>query len=155
MAIHFAIDHQAQVINLSLGGPDDPILAALIDVAVARGAKVVAAYDRAAPQGGFPASHPGVIAVADEVLAPLPTGVYSAPGRDVPTTEPGGRWRLVSGSSYAAAHVSGLLALVKERRPLEQTALGLVTARTGGGIDACASLLRVSTRDDCACAHPR
>lgn len=155
MAIHYAIDHKAQVINLSLSGPNDPLLGALIDVALARGIKVVAAYDRAAPHGGFPASRPGVIAVADELLAPPPPGVYSAPGRDVPTTQPGARWYLVNGSSYAAAHVSGLLALVKERRPLEQTALGLVASRSGGGIDACASLLRVSLRDDCACARAR
>jgi hypothetical protein len=154
-ALHFAIDHHAQVINLSLGGPDDVLLGQLIDAAELRGIKVVAAYDRKAPGGGFPASHPGVIAVADEPLAPLPTGVYTAPGRDVPTTQPGGRWLLVSGSSYAAAQVSGLLALVIERRPLEPKALSLVAARSGGGIDACASLLRVWRRDDCACARAR
>lgn len=152
-ALHYAIDHRAQVINLSLAGPSDPLLGRLIDVATARGEKVVAAFDRKLPGGGFPASHPGVVAVADEAVAPLPEGVYSAPGRDVPTTEPGGRWSVVDGSSYAAAHVSGLLALVAEHRPLEPRALALVRARPGGEIDACASLLRVSLRDDCACAR--
>ena len=42
--------------------------------------------------------------------------VYVAPGRGVPTTEPGGRWFIVNGSSFAAAHVSGLVALMRERR---------------------------------------
>ena len=35
--------------------------------------------------------------------------VYTAPGRDIPTTQPGDRWFLVNGSSYAAAHAQGLL----------------------------------------------
>jgi hypothetical protein len=152
-ALHYAVDHGAQVINMSLSGPPDPLLGRLIDVATGRGEKVVAAFDRKLPGGGFPASHPGVVAVADEAVAPLPDGVYSAPGRDVPTTEPGGRWSVVDGASYAAAHVSGLLALVAERRPLEPRALALVRAHSGGEIDACASLLRVSLRNDCACAR--
>jgi subtilisin family serine protease len=152
-ALHYAVDHDAQVINLSLAGPPDPLLGRLIDVATARGENVVAAFDRKLPGGGFPASHRGVVAVADEAVAPLPDGVYSAPGRDVPTTEPGGRWSVVDGASYAAAHVSGLLALVAERRPLEPRALALVRVRPGGEIDACASLLRVSLRNDGACAR--
>jgi hypothetical protein len=155
-ALHYAIDHNAEVSNLSLSGPTDPLLGALIDAATARGVKVVAAYDRGLAGGGFPASHPGVVAVADEALASPPPGVYSAPGRDVPTTQPGGRWYLVNGSSYAAAHVSGLLALVRERRPFEQNQLALVAAKTGGGgIDACASLLLGARKIDCACARPR
>ncbi len=153
-ALHYAIDDRAQIINLSLSGPPDVLLGRLIDAAEARGIRVVAAYDRKLPGGGFPASHSGVIAVADETLSPPPPGVYSAPGRDVPTTEPGGRWFLVDGSSYAAAHVSGLLALVREQHPLEQRALALVATRTGGEIDACASLMRVVRRTDCACARP-
>lgn len=150
-ALHFAIDEKAQVINLSLSGPPDPLLARLIDVAIARGVKVVAAYDRKVPGGGFPANHVGVVAVADEALASLPRGVYTAPGHDVPTTQPGGRWFLVDGSSYAAAHVSGLIALVAERHPRP---VALVASRADGEIDACASLLRVSGRNDCACAKP-
>jgi hypothetical protein len=155
-ALSFAIEHKAQVINLSLSGPPDPLLGLLIDTAVSRGVTVVAAYDRGAAGGGFPASHPGVIAVIDESLARPPPGVYSAPGRDVPTTQPGGRWFLVNGSSFAAAHVSGLVALVRERRPNETRGLALVANRAGGGeIDACASLLKASGLNNCACARPR
>ncbi len=151
-ALHFAIDNRVQVVNLSLSGPPDPLMAGLIDIALARGIRVVAAYDRKAPRGGFPASHAGVIAVADESMARPPRGVYSAPGRDVPTTRPGGRWFVVDGSSYAAAHVSGLLALVSERRPAGPRPVTLVSARADGEIDACASLLRVAARIACACA---
>jgi hypothetical protein len=119
------------------------LLGKLVDVALTRGATVVAAYDPKLPRGGFPASHPGVIAVADEAVARPPAGVYSAPGRDVPTTQPGGRWSLVDGSSYAAAQVSGLMALVRERASQSGGAVALVSARPGGGpIDACATVLR-------------
>jgi hypothetical protein len=152
-ALHFAIEHKAQVINLSLSGPRDPLIGRLLKVGLARGAVVVAAFDRGLPGGGFPASFPGVVAVADESLAAPSAGVYTAPGRDVVTTQPGGRWYLVNGSSYATAHVSGLLALLRERRPLVAGRTALVAARAGGGsIDACAALLRTSQRCDCACA---
>jgi hypothetical protein len=141
-ALHFAIEARAQVINMSLAGPPDPLLGKLLDLALERGASVVAAYDPALPRGGFPASHAGVIEVADDAMAAPPPGVYSAPGRDVPTTQPGGRWSLVDGSSYAAAQVSGLVALVRERSASAAGApLVLVGARSGGGpIDACATL---------------
>jgi len=173
-ALHFAIDHGARVINLSLGGPPDLLLGRLIDVATGRGIAVVAAYDRAQPDGGFPASHPGVVAVAGAPApigagaavtggphGPYTSGPYVAPGRDIPTTQPGGRWSLVNGDSFAAAHVSGLIALTlqapsrsgagtRPHRPLL-----LVAARSGGGaIDACATLLRAQGPCDCACARP-
>lgn len=143
-ALYFAIDHNAQVINLSLSGPADPLLGRLIDVALARGMVVVGASDPHAADGGFPASHPGVVAVSDDPSTTLP-GVFIAPGRDTPTTEPGGRFAFVSGSSYAAAHVSGLFALLKERNARATTPVSLVTQRPGGGaIDTCASLSRAA-----------
>ncbi len=154
-ALHFAIEHNAQVINLSLSGPQDMLLGRLIDVGLRRGATVVAAFDRSQPDGGFPASQPGVIAVADDALAASSLKVYTAPGNDIPTTEPGGRWYLVNGSSYAAAHVSGLIALMRERRAHGGGPFALVSARAeGGAIDACATLLGGDRSCDCACAFP-
>jgi hypothetical protein len=153
-ALHFAIEHKAQVINLSLSGPQDMLLGKLIDVGRARGAAVVAAYDPTLPGGGFPASHPGVIAVADESLAAAPPGVYSAPGRDVPTTQPGGRWYLVNGNSFAAAHVSGLIALLREHHETAAAPVSLVATRGDGGpIDAMATLLRTFRPCDSGCAR--
>ncbi len=152
-ALHFAIAHNAQVINLSLSGPADPLLGRLIDVALARGVTVVGAFDPGLPGGGFPASHAGVVAVADESLRPRPAGVFVAPGHDVPTTQPGGRWFLVSGSSYAAAHVSGLFALVRERTGRARGASALATLSPGSAIDSCATLLRASRAREWACAR--
>jgi subtilisin family serine protease len=153
-AIYFAIENHADVINLSLSGPDDRLLRELLKVALAKGSVVVTAFDQKRSSGGFPASMPGVIAVSDIALAPSLGRAYTAPGRDIPTTETGGRWFLVNGSSYAAAHVSGLVALIRERR--RSAAPILISERRGGGaIDACASLLRVAGACDCDCGLPR
>lgn len=152
-ALEFAVEHRAQVINMSLSGPSDLLLSRLIGVAQSRGAVVVAAYDRSQPDGGFPASQHGVIAVTDEESGPAPPGVVSAPGREVPTTEPGGRWSVVNGSSFAAAHVSGLFALMRQRTPLLQSTSALVLVSPGSLIDACATLLQ--RHDPCHCACSR
>ncbi|HEY1879284.1 MAG TPA: S8 family serine peptidase [Caulobacteraceae bacterium] len=143
-AIDFAIGRGAGVINLSLAGPPDVLLGKLLDVALSRGATVVGAYDRGMARGGFPASHPGVVAVADESWAGIPPGVYRAPGRDVPTTTPGGHWSIVDGSSFAAAHVSGLIALARQHR-----SAGVRLAAWDGRIDACATLKRAGQSIDC------
>ena len=153
-ALYFAVTLGAQLINMSLAGPPGLLLGQLVDTALARGVTVVGAFDPDLPGGGFPASHAGVVAVTDEPQGVAPPGVFSAPGRDIPTTQPSGRWYLVNGSSYAAAHVSGLFALVREKGSARQGGLALVTARAGGGpIDACATLLRASGPCDCACAR--
>jgi subtilisin family serine protease len=147
-ALQFAISHDAHVINLSLSGPPDRLLSELIDAALARRIVVVAAFDRDEPSGGFPASHPGVVAVGDEPLA-VPKGVYLAPGRDIPTTQPGGRWYFVNGSSYAAAQVSGLLALAKEKRRGMTAPLTPLYVTGGSVIDACATTMQSRALPEC------
>jgi hypothetical protein len=141
--LDFAIGHGAQVINLSLSGPPDILLGKLLDAALARRMVVVAAFDRRLPGGGFPASQPGVLAIADESGGATPPGVYAAPGRDIPAPLPGGKWGLVSGSSFAAAEVSGLVALVRER-PGRSTVKLQAALPAGGAVDACATLLGAS-----------
>lgn len=156
LALHAGVERGAQVINLSLSGPQDRLVEKLIRAALERGVSVVAAADRALPGGGFPAAVPGVVAVGDESMGPALTGTVGAPGTDVPTTLPGSRWGFVSGASYAAAHVSGLLALMQEARgttsdPAAPLAASLVL-KADGRVDACASLGRA--RAGCACECP-
>ncbi len=148
-ALYYAVDHKAEVINMSLAGPPDPLLGRLLDLAAARGITVVGAVDRTLPHGGFPASHPGVVAVVDEQTEPAGSGIYGAPGRDIPTTEPGGNWFFANGSSYAAAHVSGLFALMRERSKKPETAAALATVSGGDAIDPCATLLRIPGAAGC------
>lgn len=147
-ALYFAVEHRADVINMSLSGPSDRILGNLIDAAQSRGITVVGAVDPAQPDGGFPASHTGVVPVIDEGDPTNDIKAYGAPGRDIPTTRPGG-WSFVNGSSYAAAHVSGLFALIRERGGKSQAAAALVTTGTAHTIDPCATLKRLSGDAGC------
>jgi subtilisin family serine protease len=117
-ALTFAIEQRADVINLSLGGPYDPLLAVLVRVALERGSVVVAA--RNAPDE-FPADMPGVIAVhatdPDGALAPTDASdhaVIDVAARALLSTSPGGRYDYFSGSSMAAARVAGLAALLRQ-----------------------------------------
>lgn len=125
-ALDLAIRASAKVVNLSLTGPEDPILARLIARAVAGGTTVVAAVDENGDSGpGFPASLEGVIAVGTADLEGSGKeesrsdhhAELVAPGIDILTTVPGPGYDFLSGSSLAAAHVSGVAALVLEREP--------------------------------------
>jgi len=161
-AFQFALGRRADVINLSLTGPDDELLRRLLDAALGQGVIVVAAADPHADGGGFPASHPGVIAVVQDG-ANVRFPALAAPGEDVPTTLPGNRWGFVSGTSFAAAHISGMAALLRELAPT----LGPQQARTllrstaerepasagaAHRIDACAVITGLA--GVCACACP-
>jgi subtilisin family serine protease len=171
-ALNFAIMNGARIINLSLSGPADKLLETLLDVAAVRGMAVVGAVDPQRPDGGFPASWPGVIAVAMATpgQAAAPAGALLAPGTDIPTTQPGARWGLVTGPSYAAAHVTGLAALVAQLHPSANAAqlrrdiltvnhAGPVRNRTvsadpvaqAGNIDACATIARITGACACSC----
>ena len=155
-ALHFAITHEAAVVNVSLSGPKDRLLAQLIDAALARGITLVAAFDPGSPDGGFPASHGGVWAVTDDASR-AGGHVLLAPGRDVPTTVPHGGWQVLNGASYASAHVAGLAALLRElggSRSAAPDESGLVLLLTGD-IDTCATLMRVTGPRLCSCAVVR
>src|SRR5439155_4417158 len=116
-ALQFALDENAQVINLSLGGPRDRLLERHLDTAVARGSTLVGAANPEVAKGGFPASHGGVLAVAGDDGHDVAGDILLAPGRDIPTTIAGQKWGFVTGSSFAAAHVTGLVALLRELAP--------------------------------------
>lgn len=156
LALNTAIEQSDQIINLSLGGPEDRLIRRLVEAALARGIDVVAAADPSAADGGFPARLHGVVAVAQAGAGP-PRDALLAPGTDVLTTVPPSRWAVLSGASYAAAQVSGLLALIRG----EQARNGRVRESSGtplatlsdGRIDACASLARAGAPCACTCGR--
>lgn len=124
-AIAAAVDRAADVINLSLTGPPDPLLERLLQRAIERNILVIGALPENTADGGtasraahFPTSVPGVIAVqaAEDPGSPF-AGAVPAPGLGILTLRPGGGYEFASGSSLAAAHVSGLAAMLRERRP--------------------------------------
>lgn len=160
-ALNFALTQGVQVINMSLSGPPDRLLKQLLDAAISRNIKIVGAMDPKRADGGFPASHPGVFAVADSKTTQLASDILVAPGRDIPTTAPGARWNFVSGSSYSAAHISGMMALLSELKPsasLAQVRADLVVnpvnqsdANISGQVNLCATLHRVTHKCACSC----
>ena len=146
-ALHFAIEKNVDVLNLSLTGPPGKLLSQLITKAIANGSVVVAAVDPAERGGGFPASSKGVVAVTDNISVLSDTTRYRAPGSDIPTTQPNSKWFTVDGSSYAAAHVSGLFALLIEKRKGGNAQPILIRAKDGSGkIDTRASLKKAAGR---------
>lgn len=126
-ALDWAVMSGARVINMSFAGPQDPILAKAIDAADAQGIVLVAAAGNGGPQAkpAYPAALPAVIAVtatsdSDELYKDANRGAYiavAAPGVDIVAAAPKGAYDISSGTSLAAAHVSGIAALMLELNP--------------------------------------
>ncbi len=126
-SIDHAMGQNARIINMSFAGPADPGFARALAAAHARGIVLVAAAGnfgaKAPPQ--YPAADPNVIAVSatdanDRLFAASNRGNHiavAAPGVDILVAVPGPNYDLTSGTSVAAAHVSGVVALILERQP--------------------------------------
>lgn len=156
LALDHAITSRARIVNLSLAGPPDRLLAALLDRAVGNELVVVAAAE-ADDTGGlsFPASHPGVLPVlaADTRLRSIAPHSRSdhplarlAPGFEILSTAPGGHYDYLSGSSLAAAHVAGIAALLLELDP--RLALSEIARRIPPGVLADACTATAGLRDE-------
>jgi subtilisin family serine protease len=105
---------------------------------------------------GFPLGIAGVIAVDQTGSASSSDAVLHAPGRDILSLAPAGRYDFATGSSFAAAHVTGAIALLRARVPgLDAATLFAVLQRTrtqdeqGDRINVCAALAAVQPQDDC------
>ncbi len=155
-ALAAALAAPADVINLSLAGPRDPLLEKLLALALARGTVVVGAVPAGGGRSGFPAAVPGVLAVASSEDGPAGAGVLAAPGRRVLTLAPGGGYDYASGSSMAAAQVSGVAALLLALdRRLDGPALQHLLAGSSATVDACRALQGVRASLSCGAAAPR
>jgi subtilisin family serine protease len=116
----------ARVINMSFAGPPDPALHRGLEAAHKKGIVLVAAAGNAGPKSPplYPAADPNVIAVtatdADDGLFPRSNrGRYiavAAPGVQILVAIPDEKYEVASGTSYAAAEVSGIIALMIERK---------------------------------------
>ena len=116
-ALAAILDTRVRIVNLSLGGPADPLLRMLLAQLLDQGRIVVAAMPPDGKPDGFPNDVPGVIVVRVADAAMAPPGVLSAPGTDILTTQPGDGYDFTTGSSMAAAHVSGIVALLLALAP--------------------------------------
>ncbi|HEU4797818.1 MAG TPA: S8 family serine peptidase, partial [bacterium] len=163
-----AAKHRAQVLNVSLGGPPNRVLARLVQEVLTQGLIVVAASGNNGPAGPplYPAALAGVIAVAatdnrDQIYERSNLGAYVAvlaPGVDLMTTLPGGRYAFVTGTSFAAAHVSGVVALLLDAagsRPPEEIMGALKAGAVPslllslGRVDVCRALAHLGKPEAC------
>jgi hypothetical protein len=163
-ALVAALDAHVQIINLSLTGPDDPLLRDLIHEGLRRGVIFVGAVSSVADGRGL-LHQPGVIEVASvETPSRSDTALY-APGRDILTLMPGGRYDFATGDSIATAQVSGVVALLLAARHgltadaayklLQSTSAhrgsgsGDFAAAAVGAVDACAAMTALLGRGSC------
>lgn len=118
-----------RVINISIVGPDNPILARVVRRAISAGIAIVAAAGNEGPAAppGFPAAYPGVIAVTavDErggIYRRANRGAhiaFAARGVGVSVPRPDGTRARESGTSFAAPLVAAVLALRAATHPDE------------------------------------
>jgi subtilisin family serine protease len=145
-ALDYAAAHGAQIVNMSFAGPNDPLIERGISAAVARGIVMVAAAGNAGAKSPplYPAASRNVIAVGatdaqDRLFAASNRGSYiavSAPGVNIFLPAPDEKYQMASGTSFSAAYISGLAALLLERNPAlkpdEVRAILMKTARDLG-----------------------
>jgi hypothetical protein len=125
--LEWAIAQGAQIINFSFAGPRDPLIEQAIRGLKDKGIVLIAAAGNAGPNSPplFPAADPNVIAVSatdvdDKTYKNASRGrqvAIAAPGVDILVPAPAGGYQLTTGTSVAAAHVSGVVALMLERNP--------------------------------------
>jgi hypothetical protein len=126
-SLDYAALHGAQIVNMSFAGPKDPVIERTIAATAARGIVLVAASGNAGPESPplYPAANPNVIAVSatdaqDRLFAASNRGSHiaiAAPGVDIFLPAPDEKYQMISGTSFSAAYVSGLAALLLERNP--------------------------------------
>lgn len=121
-AMGWLLQSGVAVINVSLTGPDNPLLARAVSVAAAKGVLMVAAVGNDGPAAppAFPASYPQVIAVTGvdgKGRALIEAGRashldFAAPGANLMAASPGGGLAIVRGTSFAAPFVAARLAML-------------------------------------------
>jgi hypothetical protein len=144
--LDYAAAHGAQIVNMSFAGPKDALIERGVAAAAAKGIVMVAAAGNAGPKSPplYPAANANVIAVTatdarDRLFAASNRGSHiaiSAPGVDIFLPAPDEKYQMTSGTSFSAAYVSGLAALMLERnaalKPGEVRAILMKTARDLG-----------------------
>ena len=126
-AVDWAVRNGARVLNMSFIGTNDPALQQILNAADSKGVTVVAAAGNGGPTAPpvYPAAYPDVIAVTavdekDQRYQYANRGSYialAAPGVDILAPIERGGYAYVSGTSFAAAYVSAIAALLLERDP--------------------------------------
>jgi subtilisin family serine protease len=131
----------ANIINMSFTGAPDEEVHIMLKELRARGAVLIAAAGNAGPQSKplYPGAFPEVIAVTatdidDKLFKMANRGTHiavAAPGVDVLSAAPNGGYQMTTGTSFAAAEVSGVAALILDRnRKLDAAAVRRILMAT-------------------------
>ena len=125
--LDYAAEHGAQIINMSFAGPKDPLIERGVAATAARGILMVAAAGNAGAKSPplYPAANPNVIAVSgtdaqEKLFTASNRGNHiaiAAPGADIFLPAPDEKYQITSGTSFSAAYISGVAALLLERNP--------------------------------------
>jgi hypothetical protein len=143
--LDWAAEQGARVINMSFAGSADPRVRDALARASRRGIVLVAAAGNAGPRSPplFPAADPNVIAVTatdaeDSLFSNANRGSHiavAAPGVDILVPGPDGTYQFTTGTSVAAAEVSGIVALLIERNPsITPSEVRRILVRTAKGL---------------------
>jgi subtilisin family serine protease len=121
-AIDSCIQHDVDVINLSFTGGRDSLVEKLVKKALKKGIIVIAASGNGGHNGStiYPAQIPGVLATTavdtnNQLFTKADKGTfidYAAPGVNILTIAPGGKYKIATGTSFSAAYLSGITALL-------------------------------------------
>jgi subtilisin family serine protease len=131
-ALAAALEARIPLINLSIAGPSDPLLSALVQSGLKRG--VIFVGSAAAAADAFPTNINGVIGVAnsdEDQGQHHGEAALAAPATHVLTLLPNAQYDFESGTSVAAAEMTGVVAL-------------LLSANNRLTVDSIVSLLRSS-----------
>ena len=143
--LDWAAAQGARVINMSFAGPNDPAIHRALEAATKKGIVLIAAAGNAGAKSPplFPAADVNVIAVTatdadDKLFEQSNRGSHiaiAAPGAQLLVATPDG-YEMSSGTSFSAAEVSGIVALMLERRgdlsPAQVRGILLSTAKDLG-----------------------
>jgi subtilisin family serine protease len=126
-ALDWSVQRGARIVNLSFSGGRDPVIERAVAAVARRNVILVAAAGNGGPKAppSYPAAYPDVIAVtavdsAQRLYTYANHGSYisfAAPGVDILVPGLKNGHMFMSGTSMAAAYVSGIMALLLEKAP--------------------------------------
>lgn len=124
--LDWAAANGARVINMSFAGPSDPAIQRILSAARKKNIVLVAAAGNAGAKSPplYPAADPNVIAVTatdadDKLFEQSNRGRHiavAAPGAQLLVAIPDAGYEISSGTSYSSAEISGIIALMLERK---------------------------------------